>query len=125
MQDKGLTHSVEGEVGYMSDKDYGLKLEVIPVMANYRLSGNLGTSQFRFYSGAGAGFSRQKLTGLVHDDAWTFAAQAFGGVETILTPRTSLTLGARYLWLNNYTIANVRIGSSDDVSIELGIRFRL
>lgn len=121
----GLTHAIEGEFGYTSDKDFGLKLEVIPVMANYRLSGNLGTSAHRFYAGAGAGFSRQKLTGFVHDDAWTFAAQAFAGFESSITERTSATLGARYLWLNKYTIANVGIGSSDDVSIEFGIRFRL
>jgi opacity protein-like surface antigen len=125
VQKGGLTHSIEAEIGYASDTAYGVKLEIIPVMANYRLSGNLGTSPFRFYAGAGAGFSRQKLTRLIHDDAWAFAAQAFGGVEAVLTPRASLTLGARYLWLNDYTIANVGIGSSDDVSIELGIRFRL
>ena len=125
-QDKSLTHSLEGEIGYTSEKESGLKLEVIPVMANYRLTGGLGTNtNFRFYSGAGLGFSRQKLTGWVRDDAWTFAGQVFGGVETSLTPRTSATLGARYLWLNKYTIANVGIGSTDDVAIELGIHFRL
>ena len=125
LQTQGLTHSVEAEIGYASDKDMGLKIEIVPVLANYRFSGAIGSSAHRFYAGAGAGFSRQKLTGFVEDDAWAFAAQAFGGVETSVTPRTSFTLGARYLWVNKYTIANVGIGSSDDVSIEFGIRFRL
>lgn len=121
----GLVHSIEGEVGYTSDSDFGLKLEIIPVMANYRIAGPLGHSQVNFYSGAGAGFSRQKLTGLVNDDAWAFALQAFGGVEIKVAPSTSLSVGARYLWINKYTIANVGVDSSDDVAIEVGVHFHL
>ena len=125
-QANGLIHSIEAEIGYASEKDAGVKLEIVPVMANYRVSGPLGQSQYNFYSGAGAGFSRQKLTGFGYgDDAWAFALQVFGGVEMKIAPSTSLTLGARYLWINKYTIANVGVGSSDDVALEIGVHFRL
>lgn len=120
----GLIHSVEGEVGIGSTTDSGLRLNFVPVMANYRLTGATGQPGLSYYAGAGAGMSRQKLTGWVEDDAWAFAAQAFGGVELALTPTTSATIGARYLWLNNYTIANVRMASDDDVVVELGFRVR-
>ncbi|MEO6004818.1 MAG: outer membrane beta-barrel protein [Opitutus sp.] len=125
-QSNGLLHSIEAEIGYASEKESGVKLEIIPVMANYRLRGTLGHSEVNFYSGAGAGFSRQKLTGFgFGDDAWAFALQVFGGMEIKVAPSTSLTVGARYLWINKYTIANVGVGSSDDVALEVGIHFRL
>jgi len=121
----GLIHSVEAEVGIGSTIDSGLRLNFVPVMANYRVTGATGHPGLSYYAGAGAGMSRQKLTGWVEDDAWAFAFQAFTGIELALTPRTSATLGARYLWINNYTIANVRMDSDDDVAVELGFRVRL
>jgi opacity protein-like surface antigen len=121
----GLIHSVEGEVGIGSTIDSGLRLNFVPVMANYRLTGLTAYPGLSYYAGAGAGMSRQKLTGWVEDDAWAFALQAFGGVELSLTPSTSVTLGARYIWINNYTIANVRMDADDDIGVELGFRVRL
>ena len=120
-----LTHNVELEVGVGSTLDSGLRLNLVPVMANYRLTGETGQPSLGFYSGAGAGMSRQKLTGLIEDDAWAFAFQAFAGIEVAVTPTASFTLGARYLWINNYTVANVRVPSGDDVSVELGFRLKL
>ena len=121
----GLIHSIEGEVGFGSTIDYGLRLNFVPVMVNYRLRADSGNPGLSYYIGGGAGASRQKLTGFIEDDAWAFALQAFGGIEYKLAPTVSMTVGARYLWINKYTLANVGIDSGDDVALEIGFRVRM
>ena len=120
----GLTHSIEGEIGYIGESEGGLSLDLVPVMGNYRITSQPAANNFSFYAGAGLGVSRLKLSGWVEDDDWSFTAQAFAGVEYKVTPALSLNLGARYIWLDDVSLGGVSIDLGDDVAIEAGIRFR-
>ena len=124
-QANGLTHSAELELGYTTSTDYGFELELVPVMANYRITTNRDSSKVEYFGGGGLGVSRVKLNGWGADDAtWAFAVQAFGGVEYKATPTVSLTLGLRYLWIGRAHLFNVKEDVGDDLSVEAGIRYR-
>lgn len=120
----GLTHSVEVEVGLASLDESGAGLDLIPVMANYRLA-SVRERQVGFYAGAGLGTARLKASVFGFDDsAWTFAAQAFGGVQYNVTPVMAITAGLRYIWVDDVDLYGSSIDVGDDVSVEVGVRFR-
>jgi opacity protein-like surface antigen len=121
----GLAHAIEIEVGLMSPDESGVSLDLVPVFANYRLS-SVGERKVGYYAGAGLGSARLKVSYLgFEDSSWTFAGQAFGGVEYRVTPKFSLTAGLRYIWLDDVTVFGVEIDEGDDLAIEVGVRFRL
>lgn len=123
-QSQGFSHNIEGEVGFASDGESGISLDLIPVMANYRLTGALGQTNLGFYAGAGVGATRLKLSGWGYNDSsWSFATQAFAGVELKVTPRTALTAGVRYLWIDDDTLSGITAEVGDDVALEVGVRF--
>ncbi|HTO05026.1 MAG TPA: outer membrane beta-barrel protein, partial [Opitutus sp.] len=113
-QVKGLTHSIEGEIGYVGDSEGGLSLDLVPVMGNYRISTQPAANNVSFYAGAGLGISRVKLSGWLNDDDWAFTVQGFAGVEYKVTPALSLNLGARYIWLDDVSIGGASIDLGDD-----------
>lgn len=120
-----LIHSVEAEIGYMSDTEYGATLDITPLMANYRLTGPISSSKFSFYAGGGIGSTRAKLKyASYRDSSWAFTAQGFGGVEYALTPTVSVSAGGRYLWIGDATLGSVSDQLGDDFSWEVGIRFK-
>ena len=121
----GLVHTMEGEVGIATEKNLGLTAHYIPVMANYRIASEFGAGQVGFYAGAGLGSARIKISGFGLDySSWTFAVQAFGGVEYKVTDAYSLTLGARYIWIDDVDAYGSSVDIGDDVAVEVGIRFR-
>jgi opacity protein-like surface antigen len=120
-----LVHSVEAEIGYTRDSDSGLKLDLVPVMVNYRLTAPLAQSKFSLYVGAGLGASQVKLSGWgYHDNDWAFTFQTFAGVEYSVTPTVSLTAGGRYLNIGTASVGGIRGTVGDDGSLEAGIRIR-
>lgn len=124
-QATGLTHNLEVEVGFTSLGESGIDLDMLPVMANYRLISERDQSKFGFYAGAGLGGTRLDVSGFgVSDENWAFSVQAFGGVEYKIAPKVALTAGVRYLWIDdaNFFGTNTEVG--DDVGLEVGIRFR-
>jgi opacity protein-like surface antigen len=125
-QSAGLSHNIEGEVAFSSLSESGINLDLLPVMANYRLTGPVGTqTKLGFYAGAGLGATRVKLSGWGYDDnSWAFAAQAFGGIAYNVSPKAALTVGARYLWIDDVTLGGISAEVGDDVALEVGIRFQ-
>lgn len=125
-QSSGLTHNLEGEIAFSSLSESGIKLDLLPVMANYRLTGPIGTqTKLGFYGGAGLGATRLKLSGRgFRDNDWAFAAQAFGGITYNVTPKAAITAGARYLWIDDATLGGLTAEVGDDVALELGVRFQ-
>jgi opacity protein-like surface antigen len=124
-QKNGLSHGIEIEVGIVSPDDSGVSLDLVPVFANYRLA-SVDERKVGFYAGAGLGSARLKASYLgFEDSSWTFAAQAFGGVEYKVTPKFSLTAGLRYIWIDDVDLFGVSIDADDDVAVEVGVRFRL
>ena len=120
-----LTHSVEAEIGYSHDSDSGLKLDIVPVMANYRLTAPLAQSKFSLYAGAGLGATQVKLYGWgYNENDWAFTFQAFVGAEYSVTPNVSLTAGTRYLNIGTASVGGIRAKVGDDDSLEAGIRIR-
>lgn len=123
-QSPTATHQLELEVGYTKDKESGVEGKIIPVMANYRIEAPL-TSPFGVFAGAGVGFSRVRVSGLgLSDSDNAFSAQAFAGLMYTLSPNTAVTAGARYLWIGDAELFGFEDEVGDDVSLELGLRFR-
>jgi len=121
-QDK-LTHSAELEIGFLRDSEYGVDLDVVPVMANYRLG--IGLSQkvsLELGAGVGMSFTKLKYYGSSNDTAFTY--QGLVGVNFALTEKTSLGLGARYLNIGETTLHGITDDLGDDLSIELGLKFK-
>jgi opacity protein-like surface antigen len=115
-----LAHGLEVEVGFLTESEGGAKLDLVPVMANYRGSVTIN-DKLGIYFGGGAGASFFRVStrwGSVRDEA--FSVQGFGGVEFRPTPNVSLLGGLRYLWIDD--VWGVEVG--DDVAIEVGIKFR-
>jgi len=78
-----------------------------------------------FYGGAGLGASRIEISGWgLKDETWSFTAQAFAGLEYRATPAVSLTVGARYVWIDDATLVGITAEVGDDVAVEAGIRIR-
>ncbi len=121
-----LTHSVEAEIGFASDKALGLTLDVVPLMANYRLTSQVAPDKLGYYCGVGAGASRLRLSGWgLRDNTWAFTVQAFAGIEYPVSPAFSVLLGARYIWIDEASMVGVTAEIGDDVAVEAGVRIRL
>jgi opacity protein-like surface antigen len=122
------SHQVELEIGYTDSGEAGTKADLLPVMANYRLV-TTTSNRFGWHVGAGAGFTRARVQGVstvgpvtLKDNS--FSAQAFAGVHWQPGPSTQLTLGARYLWIDDVTFAGTKFKVGDDVAISAGVSFR-
>lgn len=124
-QAQGLIHSIEAEIGIATEKEFGATADFIPVMGNYRIASDLSQNPFGFFAGAGLGTARIMVSGYgLEDSAWTFAVQVFAGVEYKVTTAFSLTLGARYIWIDEVKLLGTSVDVGDDVALEAGIRFR-
>ena len=124
-QVKGLTHSLEVEVSLVTETESGVTIDLVPAMMNYRFSGPISQGRSNFYFGGGAGFSRLKAHGFgakVSD--WSFSFQAFAGIEHKLSPALTFVVGARYIWIDDFTISGIDIEAGDDVALEVGLRYQ-
>lgn len=112
---------VELEVGYTTDSDFGIKLDLVPVMLNYRAE--IPTAEkFGVYVGAGLGEANVDVkTWWTSANDWAFAYQAFAGATYKLNDSTKLTLGGRYLKIENVRMFGSSIEVGDDAAIEAGI----
>jgi opacity protein-like surface antigen len=121
-----ITHSVEVEVGIVALDETNVSLDLVPVFANYRFNADTARPTVSYYGGAGLGSARLKASLFGFDDSgWTFAGQAFGGVEFKVQRNVSVTVGARYLYIDEVNVFGVDIEADDDFGIEVGIRIRL
>lgn len=123
-----FAHHLEFEVGYTDDKEGGIKADLVPLTANYRFTAP-ASGQWSYYAGAGLGIARARIDGVsifgpitLRDEA--FAVQAFGGFTYQASPAVALTVGAKYLWVDDVTFASRRTEVGDDVAVTAGISFR-
>lgn len=121
-QDK-LTHSAELEIGMTRDSEYGVSMDIVPIMANYRLGIGL-SPKVSLDLGAGLGMSWTKLKyyGSSNDTAFTY--QGLAGVNFALTEKTILGLGVRYINIGEASLHGITADVGDDLSIELGLKFK-
>lgn len=123
-----FSHQLEIEVGYTDKKEFGVKADLLPVTLNYRLVVS-GPQRVGWYLGGGAGFARTRMDGVsiggpikLRDES--FAAQGFAGLTYQAGPSTTLSLGAKYIWIDDVTLAGTRFSVEDDVGLTGGITFR-
>jgi opacity protein-like surface antigen len=131
--DQRLTHALELEVGRYHEDYLGNVMQLVPVMANYRLTTTL-SDRVGLYLGAGAGVAlvevrlRYWLEGRYHtvtDDDTTFAAQAFVGTQIRVTDRLTALVGARYLRVNDIKLwGRLDLEMGHDVALEAGVTWR-
>lgn len=120
-----FSHIGELEIGYTSDSDSGTKIEILPVMINYRADLAKEGSAWGTTFAVGAGSARTSVkTWLGNFDDWAFAAQGVAGVTYQAGPSTRLTLGARYLWIGDVSFLGQDIEVGDDVALEVGVSFK-
>lgn len=123
-----FSHQLELEAGFSEAKEAGLRADLQPITLNYRAVA-AGEGPWGWTLGAGAGVARVKLAGAsivgpvsLRDEP--FAAQAFAGVTYAATPAVSLSLGAKYLWIDDASFGGVRFEVDDDVALSAGVSFR-
>jgi len=116
--------NVEVEIGYTEDSDFGVTAKLIPITVNYR--GELtGQGKWTPYYGVGAGLAEVKVSGFgISASDTTFAGQVFGGVSYQATDAASITIGARYLYIEEVKLLGTKNNVGDDVSLEAGFSFR-
>jgi len=116
-------HNLELEFGYVDLGDSSTDYDITTFFFNYR--GEATGLGWVPYFGAGLGFANADVSvGFFSDDDTVFAAQAFAGMKYNFTPAASVTLGARYIWVDEIKIFGLTGGSTDDVALEAGFSFR-
>jgi opacity protein-like surface antigen len=118
------SHQIELEVGYTSDSEFNIDLDLVPILANYRITAPLST-KMDFFGGLGLGTTRTKLSGFgLSDSGNAFTTQVFGGVAFNPSPKVAITAAARYLRIDDVELFGFKAKVGDDVSLELGLAFR-
>lgn len=122
------SHQLEVEVGYAETTEAGGRADILPVTLNYRLQ-SITTGNFGYYVGAGAGFARTRVAGVgiggpVSLRDTSFAAQGFTGITYQASPAVALTLGAKYIWIDDVTLASTNVEIGDDVVVSAGISIK-
>jgi opacity protein-like surface antigen len=120
-----LVQSAEVEVGYTTDRESNIKADILPVMANYRLTFGEPGSKLGYYAAGGIGASNVKLSGFyyLHDSSWAFTLQALAGVEFKVAPNTAVKLGLRYIWIDEVKLFGYKAAVGDDLAVETGVSF--
>lgn len=134
--DWGNRHSVFAEIGWVGqDADVfapivggpffplSVDVDVIPITANYKYEVPLSNAwSFYLGGGIGAAYIDVSAAGLDNSD-WSFAGQAFLGVVYNVSESFEFYTGARYLFLDDTSLAGVNVGDLDDFGAGIGIRF--
>ena len=130
----GLSHQVELEYAYTShDESFSLlgapvtaTTKLKPLTLNYRAE-TTTQNKLGFHYGVGVGLAQVSFSrpgsgvGRVADDDSALAAQAFAGVSYQATEAVALRLGAKYLWVDDVTLAGSRVKAGDDVALSAGL----
>lgn len=118
------SHQLEVEVAHVSEREFGLKLKLLPILANYRLDVPIN-NKFSLHAGLGLGLTKVKISGYGQSDSDdAFTAQVFTGVSFQVTPKAALSVGVRYLDIGEAKLFTVKDDIGDDVAVELGVKFR-
>jgi len=118
-----FSHNLEVEIGYTDLGSSGVDYDLTAAFFNYR--GEATGLGWVPYFGAGLGFANADVkVGFFSDDDTVFAAQAFAGMKYNFTPAASVTLGARYIWIDDVKLFGFTSSSTDDVALEAGFSFR-
>jgi len=118
-----FSHNLEVEVGHVDLGDSSADYDVTTAFFNYR--GEMTGLGWVPYFGAGLGFANADVSvGFLSDDDTVFAAQAFAGMKYNFTPAAAVTLGARYIWMDDVKIFGFTGDSVDDVALEVNFSFR-
>jgi len=118
-----FSHNLELEFGYTDLGNSGADFDVTTFFFNYR--GEATGLGWVPYFGAGLGFANADVSvGFFSDDDTVLAAQAFAGMKYNFTPAASVTLGARYIWIDDIKIFGFTGNTGDDVALEAGFSFR-
>ena len=120
-----IQHSLEAEVGLSSDSGYGLEMDIIPVLVNYRATFTVPGPVTPF-AGAGVGFSHVQVreegsSFEIDDGANPLTTQVFGGASFSVAPMVSLHAAARYIWIDDADLFGTSIEVGDDIALELGV----
>lgn len=124
-QKEKQSHNLEFEAAYTWDKDYGLRVDIVPLMINYRFITPIGEKSDVFL-GAGIGASWIDLSGWGQsDNDLGFTYQAFGGWGYRVSQRVTLSLGARFIDIGraNFFGAHVDVGNDTELLAALRIKF--
>lgn len=126
-----LTHSLEAEILYCRDHEtyyqyLDSNLDLTGLMANYKLSFDGGQ---RLYASVGGGIGSTHVDAKIRYigyDVYTlkdyaFTYQLIGTVGCKLTAKAALEASVRYLNIGDVK-DDIEVG--DDVSLELGLKFR-
>jgi opacity protein-like surface antigen len=128
-QSNAFSHQLDLELGYTDRKVGGAKGDIIPLMANYRFVAPVAESGWSYYVGAGLGAARvnvdgASINGPVRFREEAFAVQALAGVSYQLNATAAITLGARYLWIDDVKLAGSPAKLGDDVALSAGLSFK-
>jgi opacity protein-like surface antigen len=123
-----LAHQLELEVGFTGSSEDDIDGDIVATMANYRLAAD-GYGKWGYYFGGGLGSARISIDGVstggpirLRDDA--FALQALAGATYHFNDSVELTLGARYIWIDEVTFVGTSFEVGDDVAVSLGLNFK-
>lgn len=123
-ENDSISHQGEFEIGYTQDSDAGIKADILPLMLNYRAEFK-NQQGWTPYVGVGAGMARASLKAWFgSQDDWTFALQGFAGVGYKASANATLTLGVRYLWIDDVKLFGTAVEVGDDLAIEAGVSFK-
>jgi len=122
-----FSHNLEFEFGYADLGDNRVAYDLTTFFFNYR--GEMTGLGWVPYFGAGLGFANADVgfwSNFIHysDNDTVFAAQAFAGMKYNFTPAASVTLGARYLWVDDVKLLGLSARDTDDVGLEASFSFR-
>ena len=122
-QSGNVAHCIEAEILWTKASEGPVDLNIVPVMANYRAKIEV-TPKVVIEVGGGLGIAFNQLDyfGQSDDDS-SLAMQAFGGVHYRVSDTFGLYAGARYLRIDEATLAGITADVGDDVSLEVGVRF--
>ena len=119
-----MSHNIELELAYADASDYGIDVEMMPLMVNYKAI-NSASEKMDVYFGAGAGMTKVDVSGYgMSDDDTVFTLQALVGLEFSFSPTGSLRLGYRYVYLDTVELIGEKIDDLDDSVVEVGVVFR-
>ncbi|HEX2861239.1 MAG TPA: hypothetical protein VHN79_06350 [Lacunisphaera sp.] len=121
-------HQLEVEVGYTETREAGGRADLVPLTFNYRLAG-VTSGNFGYYVGAGAGIGRLSVDGVstggsVRLRDTSFAAQGFAGLTYEASPAVIVSVGAKYIWIDDVTLASTTFEVGDDVALSAGISIK-
>lgn len=132
-QSNAFSHQLELELGRTDMEIANDKVEIIPLMANYRFVAPVSETGWSYHVGAGLGLARVEIPLAVlaiypappssaSDESLAF--QVLAGVSYQLNPTASLTAGLRYIHISDVKFINTDIDIGDDIALTLGLNFK-